>query len=141
MSASPQIYPPGIPYRQPRPRGENSLAGTIFGALLGLGISATPIGLLAGGTIGNVLANQPLSLEAAVRTYFTKKGLPVIGFYRLGPQAAKVLFYYRDQFWTVFSRAQDSPNWMPETLNDWLYGDIIEKLDTTLTAIDARLTQ
>ena len=91
--------------------------------------------------IGNALANQPLSLEAAVRAYFTKKGLPVIGFYRLGPQAAKVLFHYRDQFWTVTSRAQDSPNWTPDALNDWLYGDIIEKLNTMLTAIDARLTQ
>ena len=96
----------------------------------------------SGGTIDNARNNQPLPLETAVRVYFTQKGLRVIGFYRLGPQAAKVLFRYRDQFWTVMSRAPDSPDWTPEALDDWLYGDLTEKqLPTKLAGIDARLNQ
>lgn len=138
MSSNQQTYPSGIDYRQPRPRGD-SLGGAIFGAVLGLAIASTPIGLL-GAPIGYTLANQPLSLEAAVRAYFARIGLPVIGFYRLGPQAAKVLFRYRDRFWTVTSHAPDSPEWKSEVLDDWLYGDIIEKLHDMLTAIDTRLT-
>jgi len=138
MSSNQQTFPHGIPDRQPRPRGD-SLGGTIFGAIIGAAISTTPIGLLVGGAIGN-LASQPLSLEAAVRAYFAKIGIPVIGFYRLGPQAAKVLFRYREQFWTVTSHAPDSPDWTPEALDDWLYGDIIEKLHNKLSLIDARLT-
>jgi hypothetical protein len=139
MSSNQQTYPIGVPYRQPRPRGD-SLGGAIFGALIWLAISSTPIGLIAGGAIGN-LATQPLSLEAAIRTYFAKIGLSVIGFYRLGPQAVTVLFRYQDQFWTVGSTAPDSPDWKPSDLDDWLYGDITEKqLPSKLTEIKALLT-
>ena len=120
-------YPFGVDYRLPRPRGENSLAGMIFGAILGLGLTANPMGVPAGGAIGNALANQPLPLETAIRNYFTKIDLPVVGFYRLGPRAAKVLFRHRDQFWTIMSRAPESSSWTPEMLDDWLYGDIVEK--------------
>lgn len=131
-------YPADIPYRQPRPRGEDSLAGTIFAALIGLTIAGNPIGAIAGGAVGNVLANQPLPLEAAIRAYFTKKGLPVIGFYRQGPQAATVLFQFQDQFWTVTGRAPDSPGWTPGGLEDWLYGEITEKqLTEKLAEINA----
>lgn len=140
--ASDKTYPTGIPYRQPRPRNENGLAGIILGAILGGALTENPIGAIAGGAIGNSLANQPLPLEAAVRAYFTDKGLPVIGFYRLGPKAAKVLFYYGDQYWTVESRAPDFPNWTPDALDDWLYGEIIEKqLPIKLAEIDSRLNQ
>ena|SRR2546423_6473392 len=140
MSSNQQAYPIGVPYRQPRPRGD-SLGGTIFGALIGLAISSTPIGLIAGGALGN-LASQPLSLEAAIRSYFDKIGLPVISFYRLGPQAAIVLFRYRDQFWTVESTAPDSPDWTSDGLDDWLYGDITEdQLPSKLAEINAHLTK
>lgn len=139
MSSNQQIYPIGVPYRQPRPRGD-SAGGTILGALIGLAISSTPVGLLAGGALGN-LASQPLSLEAAIRTYFSKLGLPVIGFYRLGPRAANVLFRYRDQFWTVGSIAPNSPDWKAAELDDWLYGDIIERqLPVKLAEINSLLT-
>jgi len=140
MSSNQQAYPIGVPYRQPRPRGD-SMGGTILGALIGLAISSTPIGLIAGGTLGN-LASQPLSLEAAIRSYFDKIGLPVIGFYRLGPQAATVLFRYHDQFWTVGSTAPNSPDWTPDGLDDWLYGDITEnQLPSKLAEINAHLTK
>lgn len=100
------------------------------------------MGAVVGGAIGNALANQPLSLEAAVRAYFTQKRLPVIGFYRLGPKAAKVLFHYRDGAWIVMSRAPDNPNWTPDDLDDWLYGDLIERqLPAKLAEIDVRLNQ
>jgi hypothetical protein len=139
MSSNQQTYPIGVPYRQPRPRGD-SLGTTIFGALIGLAISSTPIGLIAGGTIGS-LASQPLSLEGAIRSYFDKMGLPVIGFYRLGAQAATVLFRYRDQFWTVGSTAPNNYDWTPDGIDDWLYGDITEKqLPSKLAEIDAFLT-
>jgi hypothetical protein len=140
MASNQQAYPIGVPYRQPRPRGD-SLGGTIFGALLGLAISSSPIGLVTGAALGN-LVSQPLSLEAAIRTYFSSQGLTVIGFYRLGPQAATILFRYRDQFWTVGSAAPNSPSWTPESLDDWLYGDITEKqLPNKLAEIDTYLTR
>jgi hypothetical protein len=116
------------------------LGATIFGALIGLAISSGPLGLIAGSAVGN-LASQPLSLEAAIRAYFTKMGLPVVGFYRLGPQAATVLFRYRDQFWTVGSAAPNSPDWTSDNLDDWLYGDITEKqLPSKLAEINKLLT-
>jgi hypothetical protein len=117
------------------------LGGTILGALIGLSISSSPLGLIAGGALGN-LASQPLSLEAAIRSYFDKQGLPVIGFYRLGPKAAIVLFRYRDQFWTVGSTAPDNPDWTSDGLDDWLYGDIMERqLPGKLAEINTRLTK
>ena len=140
MSSHQQTYPIGIPYRQPRPRGD-STGGMIIGALIGLAISSTPFGLIGGGALGN-LASQPLSLEAAIRSYFGNRGLPVIGFYRLGHQAATVLFRYRDQFWTVGSAAPNSPEWTPEGLDDWLYGDITEnQLPSKLAEIDTFLSR
>jgi hypothetical protein len=135
-------YPADIPYRQPRPRGENSMAGTFIAGLLGLAIAGNPIGAIAGGVIGNVLANQPLPLEAAIRAHFTKRGLPVIGFYRQGPQAATVLFQFQNQFWTVTGRAPDSPGWTLDGLEDWLYGEITEtRLPEKLDEINAHLQQ
>ena len=133
-------YPFGVDYRLPRPRGENTLAGIILGVILGLGVSENPAGALPGGAIGGALANGPLPLEGAIRTYFGRRNLPVIGFYRLGPRVAKVLFRYRDQFWTISSDAPESANWTPETLDDWLYGDIVEKqLPIRLRHIDTHL--
>ncbi len=133
-------YPLGVPHRPPRPRGTNSLAGITVGALLGLIITDQPAGALAGGAIGGAVSSGPPSLEAALRSYFTRKGLDVIGFYRRGPMAAQVLFRHGEQYWMVTSRAPDSPNWTLESLDDWLYGDIIElQLPTKLAEIGKRL--
>ena len=120
-------YPPGIPPRSPRPRGENGPGAAIALALLGWAVTSNPLGLLAGGAIGNSLGNQPLPLDAALRTYFTSQGLPFIGFYRLGPRAAQVVFRHRDQYWTLMSRAPESVHWTLEALDDWIYGDIVDQ--------------
>lgn len=139
MSAN-QTYPANIPYRPPRPRGEHALAGTSVGALLGWLLMGNPWGAALGGALGSAGANQPQPLETAIRAYFTEKGLPVIGFYRLGPKAAKVLFRYRNQFWIIESRAPDSSEWTTDGLDDWLYGDIVANLlPAKLAHIDARL--
>ncbi len=134
-------YPIGVPFRIPRPRGENGGAGTAVGALLALLFTTNPVAVLAGGAIGDALANQPLPLEAAIRSYFAQKGLPIISFYRLGPYAARVLFNYLDQYWIVESHAPQNPNWTPENLDDWLYGDMVQTLEAKLTQINRRLIQ
>jgi hypothetical protein len=133
-------YPTGIPPRSRRPRAEDGSAGTLSGALLGLIFTGNPFGAIAGGMIGNALTSQPLSLEAAVRTYFANRGLTVIGFYRLGPNGAMVLFRHQNQFWTVGSTAPDNYTWTTEDLDDWLYGDLTEQqLPNKLVEINARL--
>jgi hypothetical protein len=112
------------------------------GSLLGLLLTGGAGGALLGGFLGAAAANQPQPLEAAIRAHFMKLGLPVIGFYRFGPRAAKVSFRYRDQFWIVESHAPENPDWTPENLDDWLYGDIVEQqLPTKLARIDSRLNR
>ena len=133
-------YPAGVPHRAPRPRATNNLAGITVGALLGLILTEHPAGAVTGGAIGGAISSQPPSLEAAVRSYFKSKGLDVIGFYRLGSMAAQVLFRHGEQYWMVISRAPDSPNWTLESLDDWLYGDIVEfQLPAKLAEITRRL--
>lgn len=134
-------YPIGIPFRVPRPRGGNGAAGATVGALLALLFTTNPIGIIAGGAVGNALANQPQPLETAIRSYFTQKNLPIIGFYRLGPYAAKVLFSYFNQYWIVESHAPQNPNWTAEKLEDWLYGDLVQTLDSKLAEIDQHFIQ
>jgi len=134
-----EMYPPNIPYRERRPRGEDTTSGTIGFGLLGLVLTANPLGALVGGAIGNALANQPQPLETALRNYFSRNNILLISFYRLGPKAAKVLFRHRNQFWTVTSHAPDSPFWTNEKLEDWLYGDVVQQLGRKLSDIDARL--
>ena len=120
-------YPKGIPYRAPRPHGDallGGLAGAGLVALLSGGLGAA----LVGGLAGSALANQPLSLEAAIRAYLAEKGLAVIGFYRYGPQKVKVSFRYApDKYWMIASSAPPSPHWTQEDIDDWLYGDLIDK--------------
>lgn len=71
-----------------------------------------------------------------------KLGLPVIGYYRLGPLGVKVSFRYRDQFWIVESHAPGNPDWTSEKLEDWLYGDIVEQqLPAKLSWIDSFLNR
>jgi hypothetical protein len=134
------LYPAGVPHRPPRPRGNNSLAGITVGALLGLIITEHPAGAVTGGAIGGAISNQPTSLEAALRSYFTGKGLDVIGFYRHGPMAAQILFRHGEHYWMVTSRAPDSPDWTLDSLDDWLYGDIVEiQLPAKLAQIGKRM--
>jgi len=72
------------------------------------------------------LANQPPPLEVAVRQFFAEKNLPVIGFYRPSPYAARVAFVVEGRGgWVIESRALRNPAWTDETLEDWLYGDLI----------------
>jgi hypothetical protein len=138
--SSDKPYPAGIPPRPRRPRAENGSAGTLGGALLGLIFTGNPLGAIAGGVVGNALTNQPLSLEAAVRAYFANRGLTVIGFYRLSPNGAMVLFRHQNQFWTVTSIAPYNSTWTTEDLDDWLYGDLTEEqLSNKLAEINARL--
>ena len=129
-------YPPGIEYRIPRPRGENGAAGATAGWLLGLLSTGNPATPVTAESLGNLLPNQPPSLEVAIRSYLTKKGLNTIAFYRLGPRRAKVLFGYQDQYWIIESHAPSNPNWIPEKLDDWLYGDLVQELESQLAEID-----
>lgn len=138
----PEQPSPGIVPLPRRPRSENGLAGIVGGALLGWLFTENPVGAIAGGAVGNVLTTQPLSLDAAIRAHFATLGLAVIGFYRLGPRAAMVLFRHHDKFWTVGSSAPDDSNWMSDDLDDWLYGDIVaNQLPRKLAEIDALLTR
>lgn len=138
--SSDKPYPPGIPSRPRRPRAEDGSAGAIGGALLALLLTGNPLWALAGGAVGNSLGNQPIPLEAAVRSQFEKYGLNVIGFYRLNPNGAMVLFRYQNQFWTVTSIAPENATWTTEDLDDWLYGDLTERqLPNKLGEIKTRL--
>lgn len=136
MNEAPQ-YPLGIEYRQPRPRG--TLAGAALGSIIGYILTQNTSGTALGGTLGGILGNQPLPLPQAVRQEFTKKGLEVVSFYRLGRFAAKILFRYNDRYWTLESRAPRIPEMTIEQIEDWLYGDLVEKLETFLNQKDMRL--
>ena len=130
-------YPIGIPYRNPRPRG-NSLAAAI-GALLGYATTGGLGGAVVGGMAGNELAKQPSSLESAIRTYFEQQKIPMVSFYRHGSKMVKVLFNYRNGYWLITSRAPQHPEWTAESLDDWLYGDITEfQLPDAKAEIDSR---
>lgn len=130
-------YPNGIEYREPRPRG--TLAGTILGSLLGYALTQNSGGAVAGGAIGGVLTNQPLSLHQALRQKFNEKGLQVINFYRLGRFAAKVLFRFQDKYWILESHAPQFPEMEIEQIEDWLYGDLIKQAENFFTKADLRL--
>lgn len=136
---SSEQYPPNVPYRPPRPRGDDRASGTIALGVLGWLLTANPPGALAGGALGNSPASQAQPLEAAIRAYFASKNLPLVAFYRLGPLAAKVLFNHHNQFWIVETHAPASDSWTNEQLEDWLYGDLIQNLESKLCQIDARL--
>ena len=122
-----QTYPNGIEPRRPRPAA-NAGAGTILGALLGGVLTEHPVGAILGGVAGNAIASQPLSLETAIREYFTQQSLSVIGFYRQGYYGIKVLFQFgKSGFWVVESRVPKQPGvWPTEVRDDWLYGDVID---------------
>jgi hypothetical protein len=136
MSEAPQ-YPSGIEYRQPRPRG--TMAGAILGSLLGYALTQNSSGAVGGGTLGGILGNQPLPLHQAIRQKFTEKGLEVINFYRLGRFAAKILFRYQNVYWTLESHTSKTPEMTIEQIEDWLYGDLVEKVEGFLNKTNLRL--
>ena len=136
MSEAP-TYPIGIDYRPPRPRG--TAAGAILGSMLVYALTQNAGAAAAGGAIGGILANQPLSLHQALRQKFAEKGLEVINFYRLGRFGAKVLFRYQNAYWTLESRVSQIPPMTTEQIEDWLYGDIILKAENFLAQGNVRL--
>ena len=130
-------YPAGIDFRTPRPRG--TLAGVLFGGLLGFALSKNAAGTAVGSTIGGILADQPAQLPDAVRQKFAEKGYPILQFYRNGRFGAKVTFKFNDIFVILKSQAPRSPEMTTEQINDWLYGDLTEQqLDTALTRLFAK---
>jgi len=130
-------YPIGIEYREPRPRG--ALGGALLGALFGYGLAQNSGGAIAGGAIGGALGNQSLPLNEALRQKFAEKNLGIISFYRLGTHAAKILFRHNKAYWTLESRTPESPEMNLEQIEDWLYGDLVQKLDDFLSQNDLRL--
>lgn len=103
-----------------RPRGNNRNLSTTIGALTDFVLNKNI------GNAGNVLLNQPMSLEWSVRNYFAQKNLSVIFFYR-SPKSIEVLFKSHNQFWTVKSSVPKSLTLEMEDIEDWLYGNLIKK--------------
>lgn len=136
-----QAYPHGVEYRAPRPRG--TWVGALLGSLLGLAVTKGAGGALVGGAVGSALANQPPPLEVAVRQFFAEKNLPVIGFYRPSPYAARVAFVVEGRGgWVIESRAPQNSGWTDEMLEDWLYGDLImEQFPAKISKIQSSIRQ
>lgn len=130
-------YPNGIEYRTPRPRETGTSA--VLGSLVGYALGKNAESAVGGDLLGAVLINQPLSLHQALRQKFTEKSLEVINFYRLGRFGAKILFRYQNAYWTLESRAPQTPPMTTEQIEDWLYGDLIEKAEVFLSQSDMRL--
>lgn len=130
-------YPVGIDFRSPRPRG--GAGGALVGALFGYALTKSSNGAIAGSAIGGLVGNQPLPLNEALRQKFTEKDLDVVSFYRLGRFAAKILFRFNGAYWTLESYAPQSPEMNIEQIEDWLYGDITQKLEDFLGQNDLRL--
>ena len=137
MNDTVQKYPRGIEFRTPRPRG--TIGGALVGALFGYALTQNSGGTLAGTAIGGAIGNQPLPLNQAIRQVFSERGLNVISFYRLGRSAAKILFLYQGIYWTLESHAPQNPRMTDEQVEDWLFGDLIQKLDDFLNQKDLRL--
>lgn len=130
-------YPIGIEFRTPRPRG--TIGGAILGTFLGYALTKNPTGASAGGALGGAIGNNPLPLNEALRQKFAQKAMEVVSFYRLGTYSAKILFRHNNAYWTLESRAPDSPKMTIEQIDDWLYGDLSQKLDIFLGRNDLRL--
>jgi len=130
-------YPPGIEYRTPRPRETGT--GAVSRGLVGYALGRNAESAIGGGLLGAVLMNQPLSLHQSLRQKITEKGLEIINFYRLGRFGAKILFRYQNAYWTLESRVPQTPPMTNEQIDDWLYGDLIEKAEGFLSQTDMRL--
>ena len=139
MSNDPgRTYPPGVPERRRRPDASAGSGMAALGAMLGLAVSENIAGALVGGLAGYALTpTSPAPLKDALQRAFAEKGATLINLYRRGPYHATVLFAYGDGNWTVQSRAPKADGWTRESLNDWLFGDLVdEKLPAKLRAIE-----
>ncbi len=136
MNETPQ-YPPGIEYRTPRPRG--TAAGAILGGLGAYLIGGNAGSAIGGSLLGAYLMHQPLSLHQALRQKFAENNLEVINFYRLGHFGTKILFRYQNAYWTLESHAPQTPPMTIEQVEDWLYGDLIKKVEGFLVQNNMRL--
>jgi hypothetical protein len=123
-------YPTGIEYREPRPRGTTLAA--LFGGLLGYAITQNPAGAVTGGAIGGALESVPPPLEVAVRQYFEqtdirigRQKLKMSGFYRTGSRSIKITVSLGNSYWVIESRAAINEGWTQESVEDWLYGDLL----------------
>jgi hypothetical protein len=124
------VYPAGIEFRQPRPRG--AVAGAVLGGMLGFLLMPNAAGVITGSTLGGALANQPLPLDQAVRQRLTELGLITVNFYRIGHFTAKVLFIHKGTYWTLESQAPQTQLMTNDQIEDWLYGDLNQKVEQFL---------
>jgi hypothetical protein len=78
-----------------------------------------------------------LPLWDAVHHALREKGADLVSFSRRGPYIAEVVFEYAGQYWKLRSEASRSPGWTQETLEDWLYGDLVgDQLKNKLYSIN-----
>jgi hypothetical protein len=137
-------YPTGVEYREPRPRGTTLAA--LFGGLLGYAITQNPAGAVAGGAIGGAVGSMPPPIEVAVRQYFEqndirvrRQRLKMSGFYRTGSRSIKITVGLGHSYWAIESRAAVNEGWTQESIEDWLYGDLIFfKLPEFIRQMEAR---
>jgi Glycine zipper len=123
-------YPTGVEYREPRPRGTTLAA--LFGGLLGYAITENSAGAVAGGAIGGAVGSVPPPLEVAVRQYFEqndirirRQRLKMSGFYRTGSRSIKITVGLGHSYWAIESHAAFNEGWTQESVEDWLYGDLV----------------
>ena len=139
------VYPEGIDYREPRPRGTTLAA--IIGGLLGYAITEKPAEAIVGSAVGGALGNIPPPLEVAIRLYFeqnepkiNRRKLKMHGFYREGSHSIKITVGRGNSFWAIESHAPPHSDWTQESIEDWLYGDLVYfQLPAFIQQIEARL--
>jgi hypothetical protein len=138
-------YPDGIEYRPPRPRGTTLAA--ILGSLLGYAITEKPEGAVVGGVVGGALGDIAPPLEVAIRQFFeqndpriNRRKLKMHGFYRQGSHSIKITVGIGNSFWEIESRAPSHPDWTQESIENWLYGDLVYfQLPKFIAQIEARV--
>ena len=94
-------YPPRVPERRRRPE--------------------TPRIPRAAGTAP---ARSPL--WEAVLHALRDQGIVLVNFSRRGPYIAEVVFKHAGQHWRLRSEAPRAAGWTQESLEDWLYGDLVD---------------
>lgn len=62
----------------------------------------------------------------AVHHALRDKGANLVSFSRRGPYIAELVFKYAGQYWKLRSEAPRAPEWTQESLEDWLYGDLVD---------------
>lgn len=78
-----------------------------------------------------------LPLWDAVALALRDKGADLVSFSRRGPYIAEVVFEYGGKYWKLRSEARRDPGWTQESLEDWLYGDLVDvQLENKLYSIN-----